>query len=308
MIRVENLSKSYGRLEVLKNISFEIQRGKVYGFLGQNGAGKTTTMNILTGLIEYNGGKIIFDNQDFNKNKRALLQKVGYLPQNPVFYNYMNAYEYLKFIGGINNMAQEKIKSRSDELLEILKLKDAGKRRLGGYSGGMKQRMGIAVALFNQPEILFLDEPTSALDPEGRVEILELINDLKANNTTVFLSTHILNDVERVCDEVSIIDKGEILVSKDLESLKNEYIEPIYDIEFENDCSYFAEKLKQIKWVDFAKSNKNNLSIHAKDLEVAKSEIIKLLAEANNPVIGFNLRKSTLEDIFLRLVNDNGNI
>jgi ABC-2 type transport system ATP-binding protein len=308
MISVRNLSKKYGSLEVLKEISFQIDKGKVYGFLGQNGAGKTTTMNILAGLIGFNSGEIYFEGTDFKKFKRQLLPRVGYLTQDPVFYNYMNAYEYLKFIGEINNMSSIKIKQRSDELLTLVKLKDSGKRRIGGYSGGMKQRMGLAVAMFNDPEILFLDEPTSALDPEGRLDILNLINDLKSKGTTVFLSTHILNDVERVCDEVSIIDNGRILLSQSLEDLKKDYVQPIYDIEFEEECHGLKSAFLNIDWVKKIVVKETKMSVFVKDIHRSKLELFKIIAEFNNPVISFNLRNSTLEDIFLRMVNKNGDI
>ena len=308
MLKVTNLRKKYGSLEVLKGISFEIHKGKIYGFLGQNGAGKTTTMNILTGLIDFNGGQIYLEGVDFKKHKRELLTKVGYLTQSPVFYNYMNAYEYLSFIGEINGMASDKIKKRTEELLEIVKLKEAAKRKLGGYSGGMKQRFGLAVSMFNNPQILFLDEPTSALDPEGRMEVLDLIEQLKSDGITVFLSTHILSDIERVCDEVSIIDKGEIIISQGLEELKNNYIQPIYDIEFEYNCEAIAKNLLKVDWIENLTVIKNKASIYVKDVNTAKGQLIGLINTINNPIISFSLRKSTLEDIFLRLVNGNVNI
>ena len=303
MLKVTNLTKNYGSLQVLKGISFEIKRGKIYGFLGQNGAGKTTTMNILTGLIDFNDGNILYEGADFKKNKREILKKVGYLPQNPVFYGYMSGYEYLDFIGTLSNMTAPNIKKRSNELLELVGLKDAGKRRLSGYSGGMKQRFGFAVSLFNRPELLFLDEPTSALDPEGRMEILEFISNLKNQGISVFLSTHILNDIERVCDEVSILNQGEIVVSTGLEELKNKYIQPIYDLEFENDCTLFKNTLTQFSWVDKLQLNKNKLSIYVKDINLARHELLELLAKEPNPLMVFNLRKSNLEEIFLRLVS-----
>jgi len=303
MLKVTNLTKNYGAFEVLKGISFEIKRGKIYGFLGQNGAGKTTTMNILTGLINFNKGSILYEDKDFIKNKRDILKKVGYLPQSPVFYGYMTGIEYLNFIGTLSNMTVSDIKKRSNELLEIVGLKDDGKRRLSGYSGGMKQRFGFAVSLFNKPELLFLDEPTSALDPEGRMEILEFINGLKNQGVTVFLSSHILNDIERVCDEVSIISGGKIIVSAGLEELKNKYIQPIYDLEFENDCTKFKNTLSNLSWVENLQINKNKLSIYVKDINLARSQLLQLLAIEPNPLMVFNLRKSNLEEIFLRLVN-----
>ena len=308
MIKVVNINKKYGDFEVLKNISFEIKRGTIYGFLGPNGSGKTTTMNILSGLIDFNGGEIYLDGEDFKKNKRQLLRKVGYLPQNPVFYNYMNANEYLHFIGEIANMTEKNILERTIEILDIVKLTEAAKRKIGQYSGGMKQRLGIAVALFNKPEIVFLDEPTSALDTEGRMEILEFIKGLKSEGTTVFISTHILSDIERICDEVSILDKGQILISDKLENLKNKYIQPIFDIEFEKHCVNLEKILLDFKWVEKVLINENKASIYVNNLGIAKSELLKLLVQGENNILSYNLRKSNLEDIFMRLVNKNDNI
>ena len=308
MLKVININKKYGDFEVLKNICFEIKKGSIYGFLGPNGAGKTTTMNILSGLIDFNSGEVYLDGEDFKKNKRQLLKKVGYLPQNPVFYNYMNANEYLHFIGEIANMPEKNIKERTTELLDIVRLTESAKRKIGQYSGGMKQRLGIAVALFNKPEIVFLDEPTSALDPEGRMEILEFIKDLKSSGTTVFLSTHILSDIERVCDEVSILDKGQILISDNLENLKNKYIQPIFDIEFEKNCLYLEKVLLDFKWVEKVLMNENKASIYVNNLDIAKSQLLKLLVLGENTILSYELRKSNLEDIFIRLVNKNDNL
>ncbi|MCB2294177.1 ABC transporter ATP-binding protein [Clostridium algoriphilum] len=308
MIKVVNVNKKYGDIEVLKNICFEIKKGTIYGFLGPNGAGKTTTMNILSGLIDFNSGGIYLDGKDFKKNKRELLRKVGYLPQNPVFYNYMNANEYLHFIGEIANMTEKNILKRTIEILDIVKLSASAKRKIGQYSGGMKQRLGIAVALFNKPEIVFLDEPTSALDPEGRMEILEFIKDLKSSGTTVFLSTHILSDVERVCDELSILDKGQILISDNLENLKNKYIQPIFDIEFEKNCLTLDKVLLGFKWVEKVSIVENKVSIYVNNLDIAKSELLKLLVQGENNILSYDLRKSNLEDIFIRLVNKNDNL
>jgi ABC-2 type transport system ATP-binding protein len=159
--------------------------------------------------------------------------------------------------------------------------------------------------MFNHPEILILDEPTSALDPEGRIEILELIESLKTNGTTVFLSTHILNDVERICDEVSILNEGKIIISEPLETLKNKYIQPIYDVEFEKECSTIKKSLLQLDWIQNVSTKNNQASIYVTNMTTAKSELIKELLKDGNPILSFNLRKSNLEDIFLRLVNKN---
>ena len=308
MLNVVNINKKYGDFEVLKDISFKIKKATIYGFLGPNGAGKSTTMNILSGLIDFNGGEIYLDGEDFKKNKRRLLKKVGYLPQNPVFYNYMSANEYLQFIGEISNMPEKNIRERTLEILDVVNLTKDAKKKIGQYSGGMKQRLGIAVALLNKPEIVFLDEPTSALDPEGRMEILEFIKNLKTEGVTVFMSTHILSDIERICDHVSILDKGRIVVSDNLENLKNKYIQPIFDIEFEKHPEKLDSELLNFKWIESVSINGNKASIYVNNVGSAKYELLKFLAQGENTVLSYELRKSNLEDIFMRLVNKNDNI
>ncbi|MFZ5354348.1 MAG: ATP-binding cassette domain-containing protein [Bacillota bacterium] len=308
MLEVRGLTKNYGDLEVLKGIDFEINEGSIYGFLGRNGAGKTTTMNILTGLIEFNKGSIKYNNIDFKENKREILQMIGYVPQDPVFYGYMNAFEYLNFIGKLSGMNNKEIKSRSEEVLSVVGLFEAAGRKVGGYSGGMQQRFAIAVALFNKPKMLFLDEPTSSLDPQGRMEILELIREMKQQGMTIFFSTHILNDIERICDQVSILEKGKILVSGDLSALKEKYIMPIYDIELEKPCPALTLRLESMPWIDRVCEDKNRLTVYVKDIGASKKELLKNMAEVDCAVLSYNLRKSDLEDIFIRLVSSNENL
>lgn len=308
MLRVNNLVKKYGDFEVLKGISFEVKKGSVSGFLGPNGAGKSTTMNILTGLIDYNSGEINIDGESFKANRKSLMRKIGYLPENPVFYGYMNAYEYLGFIGRLSGYTSLKIKSKTDELLDISGLTAAAKRKIGGYSRGMKQRLALAVAMFNEPEILFLDEPTSALDPEGRMEMMKLIENLRNLNITVFLSTHILSDVERVCDEVNILNHGEIILSGKLEEIRSQYIEPVYDIEFEQGPLLIKKELLKYEWIGSVKATGNRISVYVKNIDIAKSNLLKVLSQYENPVVSYELRKSTLEDIFLKVVKNDGDI
>lgn len=305
MIKVVNLKKNYGRFEALKSISFEVEKGSVFGFIGRNGAGKTTTMNILTGLIRFDEGKIFIKGKDFLKNKQELVRSIGYLPETPTFYNYMNAYEYLNFIARIIGCDLKKSSKSVGKLLEMVKLTKQKKKRIGGYSRGMKQRLALAVAFMNSPEILFLDEPASALDPEGRVEMLELIESLKDNKITIFLSTHILNDAERVCDRICIIDEGKILLTKNLSELHETYIQPIFDVEFEEDPKNEVDLLKKLSWIESIKENGRRISIYVKDIDYAKSEILKEISKLNTNVTSYQIRKSTLEDIFMRIVSKN---
>lgn len=308
LLKVKNLSKSFGNNKVLKGISFEVKRGTIYGFLGPNGAGKTTTIKILAGLLNFDDGEIFFEEMDYKKYKKKILNRIGYLPQTPVFYGYLTPFEYLNFIGEICKMDKKKIKKRIDEVLSIVNLSNVANKKISSFSGGMIQRLGIATAIFNNPDFLLLDEPTSSLDPEGRLEILEYIKSLKKEGITVFFSTHILNDVERICDEVSILNNGQIIVSENLDKLKKKYIQPIFSIEFEEIPSNLNEKLSSLPYVQFINVHHNNVSVYVNDLEIAKKDLIKTLAEFDAVLLSFSLKIPTLEDVFIRLVNNNVNV
>jgi len=308
MIKVVDLKKSYGKIRALKSISFEVEKGSVFGFIGRNGAGKTTTMNILTGLMRFDKGKIFIMDKDFIQNKNELIKKIGYLPETPTFYNYMNAYEYLGFTGKITGYGQEDIKKRTDELLEMVKLGKNAKRRIGGYSRGMKQRLALATAILKDPEILFLDEPSSALDPEGRLEMLDLIDDLKDNKITIFLSTHILSDAERVCDTICIIDEGKILLTEKLSRLYEKYIQPVFDIEFEGIPKAEAVILRKLDWVEDIVENGKKISLQVEDIKHAQKEILAELSKLDMNIVSYQIRKRTLEDIFIGMVNSREDI
>jgi len=308
MIKVSGLKKSYGKTHALKSIDLEVDKGSVFGFIGRNGAGKTTTMNILTGLMKFDEGEISIMDRDFKQYKSELIKKIGYLPETPTFYNYMNAYEYLGFIGRITGFDQDGIKKRTDELLKVVGLNKKGKRKISGYSRGMKQRLALATAIFKEPEILFLDEPSSALDPEGRLEMLNLIEDLKDNKITIFLSTHILNDAERVCDTICIIDEGEIILSEKLSILYEKYIQPVFDIEFEGVPEVETGLLRKLNWVENIVENGKKLSLQVKDIKLAKKEILSELSKLDMNIVSYQIRKRNLEDIFIGMVNRRENI
>ncbi len=308
MIKVENLKKNYGNVKALKSISFEVEKGAVFGFIGRNGAGKTTTMNILAGLMNFDEGKIYIKGKDLLKEKAALKNSIGYLPETPAFYDYMSAYEYLSFMGRILEVDLKSMPGKIEKLRKMAHLtKKQASRRISGYSRGMKQRLALAAAFMERPEILLLDEPASALDPEGRLEMLELIESFKNEDITIFLSTHILNDAERVCDRICIIDEGNILINKELEELKKEYIQPIFDVEFEKDPSAQVDAIKKTGWIDNIKASGRILSIYPKDIKTAREKMLGLINEIkeDNEVLSYYIRKSTLEDIFIRMIKQN---
>ena len=218
VLEIKDLHKSFGSKTMLDGLTFSVSEGSVFGFIGRNGAGKTTTMKIILGLLQADSGEITVCGEKVHYGNTPTNKYIGCLPDVPEFYSYMTAKEYLRLCGEVTGMKQSEIKSRSAELLELVGL--AGeKHRIKGYSRGMKQRLGIAQALINKPRLLICDEPTSALDPVGRKEILEIIRSAKGETSVIF-STHILSDVEKICDDTAILEKGRTALCGTVSELK----------------------------------------------------------------------------------------
>lgn len=219
VLEVQGLYKKFGTYEVIKNLSFTVPEHSIFGFIGKNGAGKTTTMKMVLGLLQADAGSIKVCGEQVHYGQTSTSRYVGYLPDVPEYYRFLNAWEYLELCGVITGMDKRSRKEKSQELLELVGLKEAGRKRTGSYSRGMKQRLGIAQALLNEPKLLICDEPTSALDPLGRIDILDILSKAK-EKTTVIFSTHILSDVERICDRIVVLDEGKAALEGELEQLK----------------------------------------------------------------------------------------
>ena len=224
-IEIQNLKKVFRlglrlkKVDAVSGISFTVPKGAVFGFLGPNGAGKTTTIKMLTGLIHPTSGNARLLGEAIGTS--SVRMKLGYLPEHPYFYDYLTGLETLMFYGGLFGIESKKLKSRANTLLDRVGLSDAKNRRVRKYSKGMTQRMGIAQALINDPELIILDEPLSGLDPIGRKDVREILVDLKRAGKTIFFSSHILADIEMICDEVAIINKGKLIESGSISDLLN---------------------------------------------------------------------------------------
>ena len=309
-ISCQGLTKHYGSTIALDNLSLNIEERVIFGFLGPNGAGKTTTLKILTGLSRPTGGRAWVAGEEVAHNSIALRSKVGCLPEDPAFYNWMTGKEYLTFVGEVSRLPSKEIGARCQELLELVDLTGAASRRIGGYSRGMRQRLGIAQALMNKPAVLFLDEPSSALDPMGRAEVLNTLLRLKEQATTIFLSSHILADVERVCDVVGIIDKGKLVVESGVDELRQRFAHSLFEVEFEEMASPFVAMLERLPWVqkvDVAEgSNSSRFIVRARDVAAAKRELPRLIAESGLTLRQYQSVLPTLEDVFIELVGRKG--
>ena len=214
MIKIDKVSKIYGREKIVENLSLNIEDGSVFGFLGPNGAGKTTTIKMLVGLSEPTKGKIIVDNS--NPQKSSTKEKIGFMPEDPYFYDYLTGLELLKFCGQLFSNYRNKNNGYYLNILESVGLIDLKGKMIRHYSKGMKQRLGIATAMVNNPEYIFLDEPLDGLDPIGRRQIKKIILKLKKEKKTVFFNSHILSDVEELCDQIGIINKGSLIYKGDV--------------------------------------------------------------------------------------------
>jgi len=304
ILEISQLNKSFGEVGVLRNLDLNVPERSVFGFVGQNGAGKTTTMKIILGLVAADSGSVTVMGEPVKYGNPKTNLKIGYLPDVPEFYGYMTPREYLAFVGEISGLSQEQIEKRSSELLELTGLgKLKSKRRISGFSRGMKQRLGIAQALLGEPAILICDEPTSALDPAGRKEILDILS-VAREKTTVVFSTHILSDVERICDTVAILHGGKCALSGSLAEIsamrRDDVIKisPVRAGDRER-ISAVLDGAEYVKDVEIASADFVNA--HVTDFENASVTIMKKLAEAEIPVSAFEILEPTLESLFMEV-------
>lgn len=215
ILTIQNLSKSFGRQKILDNVNMYVPAGSIFGFIGKNGAGKSTTMKMVLGLLRPDKGEIHVCREKVCFGETKTNRFIGYLPDVPEFYDYMTPLQYLSLCGEVIGLSKSEIEQRGQTLLSLVGLSGVTKQ-IGGFSRGMKQRLGIAQALFTHPKLLLCDEPTSALDPAGRKEILDILCKI-SSTTTVLFSTHILSDVERICDRAAFLKEGKLLFVEPLQ-------------------------------------------------------------------------------------------
>jgi len=302
ILKVENLCKSFGTHKVIDGLSFSVDEHTIYGFLGQNGSGKTTTMKMILGLLKSDSGTITICGEKVTYGETKTNKYIGFLPDVPEFYGYMRPMEYLKLCGEITGLSKQAIKEKSEELLTLVGLIDV-KRKIGGFSRGMKQRLGIAQALLNEPRILICDEPTSALDPVGRKDILDILLSIK-DKTTVIFSTHILSDVERVCENIGMINDGKLAISGNINALKEVNRHDIIYIEFEseNDRKLAYSSLEKMEDIKEIIVEKNSLTIKVHDVKKTGNSIIHKLAGEQLYILKYEILEPTLESIFMEVV------
>jgi ABC-2 type transport system ATP-binding protein len=301
-VAIDGLTKHYGAARALDGVTLSVPEGSVFGFLGPNGAGKTTTLRILAGLARPTGGRASVLGHDVTRDADAVHRLIGYLPDVPGFYAWMTAAQYLDLSGHLFGLSGKVLRERIDVLLDLAGLTDVA-TRVGGYSRGMKQRLGVAQALINAPRVLLLDEPTSALDPIGRREVLEMVGTL-AGRTTVFFSTHILADVERVCDTVAILARGRVVEQAGIDELKARHGGAHRVVVEVDDPERLTEALRTAPWATRVTLDGRELGVEVTDLETAFREVPALVAAGGLALRRFEAAEVSLEEVFVDLVGD----
>ena len=305
-IRTSGLSKRFGSVVALDGLTLEVPAGIVFGLLGPNGAGKTTTIRLLTGLAHPTAGSArVAGIEVLAGDSVRLRRRIGVLDQEPRFYPWMTGRELLALVGSLLDLEGADLRSRVAETLDRIGLADAADRRIGGYSSGMRQRLGIGQAIIGRPEIVILDEPVSSLDPEGRRDLLALIGELR-ETSTVILSTHVLSDVERVCDRVGILDHGRLVAETAIDDLLARFALPSYRLEADPGqvpaLEALAARLRSVAWVSGATRSGDSLRVLVADERSAAAGLLPAIAEAGLRVVSFERERPTLEDAFLGLV------
>ncbi|MDG5473854.1 ABC transporter ATP-binding protein [Jeotgalibacillus sp. ET6] len=292
MITLHKVAKKYGQVKAVTDVSFSLKTGKTTALVGPNGAGKTSLLNMLSGLAAPDSGSIHYDTA--KKDPRTQL---GFLPQYPAFHDWMTAEEFLQFAARLGKKSKKEARIRSSELLELVGLADASRKKIGGFSGGMKQRLGIAQALVHEPKLLLLDEPVSALDPIGRKEIMILLNELK-ERMTILYSTHVLHDAQLLCDDVLMMNKGKMILFDSLHHIYQQYDKPRMVITFEHSFMPWVADMRQrySGWEIQIKGNE--VEVIGSNLGDLRRILLDEISRSDLPVRSITFGTSTLEEVF----------
>ncbi|QIC05333.1 ABC transporter ATP-binding protein [Brevibacillus sp. 7WMA2] len=308
MIQTQNLSKRYGKFEALKNVNLSIQKGSVYGFIGPNGAGKSTTMMILATLLPATSGKAYVGGYDVEKEPREVKQLLGYMPDFFGVYDNLKATEYLDFYARAYNIPARNRSNLIADLLDLVNLSNKADAYVDHLSRGMKQRLGLARCLVHSPEILILDEPASGLDPRARIEMREILKKLQGMGKTILISSHILPELAELCDEIGVIEKGQLIANGTVNDVSTEtrgisimQVKTLGNVEL-------AERILQASPFVRRLDNKNShFRFHFTGTPEEKVILLQQLIQANIPVTHFADSQENLEDVFLAITEGVGN-
>lgn len=299
MLRLENIVKNYQTTSVLKGVNLNVKEGEIYGLVGANGAGKTTLFNIVCQILDYDSGRVFLEEKEV-KSINDLARKVGYIIDIPALYEYMTALEYLEFLYSTSGKTEIEIKARAIESLALVGLVTSANKRIKAFSRGMKQRMGIAAGLIFEPKLIIMDEPSSALDPQGRAEVSNIIKDLKKQGKTIILSTHILSDIEKICDRIGLLINGVISVEGTVNDVLEKYTEnKLKVICSAEDTKLIQNQFKGKKLFKNITQTENGVEIEFKN-KTEKQTILQEIALSNANYREIAPKRLSLEEIFIQ--------
>jgi ABC-2 type transport system ATP-binding protein len=306
VICMEGLSKSFGEVHALKSLDLRVPQKSIFAFLGPNGAGKTTTIKLLLGLIKPSSGSGEILGMDILRDSVDIRARIGYLPQDTRFYEHMTARQTLQYTARFFYAGpQSEIDKRVNEMIELVGLEGKADRPIKGFSGGERQRLGIAQAEVNYPDLLILDEPAASLDPQGRRDVLEVMSRLR-KYATIFYCTHILDDVQRVSDQVAIVNRGELVTQTSIEELLADRDDLVYSITLKGDTRSAYTKIIHQPWVSgidaSQQGEQTTWQVSVTDDAAAKDQLISLLISNGLKVSNFNRKEQNLEDVFISIV------
>lgn len=303
-IETTDLTKQYGSLTAVNKLNLKVQRGTIHGFLGPNGAGKSTTIKILVGLLKASSGSAKVLGQEVHVDQADARLSVGYMPELPRFPKHLKGAELLDVYGRMYGISQMDLKAQIPKLIDLVGLKGRENDLIGKYSKGMQQRIGIAQALLGNPELVVLDEPSIGLDPVGMVEVRELVKAISKEGMTVFVSSHLLFEVEQICSHVTIINHGQALVSDTLENVSKMVAGPVsVQVEVLDLNDQVLVALKALSAVKDVIRNGNSLSIMLTTREDVRAQVSKAITDAGGTIVGMSQRGHSLEDVFIQLIN-----
>ncbi len=302
-IETTNLTKKYESLVAVDNLDLKVKADTIHGFLGPNGAGKTTTLKILVGLLKPDGGSASVLGQELGWDKPDVRSRIGYMPELPKLPKHLKGRELLDVYGRMYGMSKEARRKQVPKLLDMVGLRERGDDLIGKYSKGMQQRLGMAQALLNEPELVILDEPSLGLDPVGMVEVREIMKEIAKEGVTVFLSSHLLHEVEQVCTHVTIINKGVEVASGTLKQISAKFRGPVtIGAEVDKLSKAVIKKVKELPFVADVSRDGKKLLVEVKTRDDVRSQVSQAITAGGGIVISMNLKGESLEDVFMDLL------
>ncbi len=302
IIQVKNCDKSFGDIQALNQLNFSVKQGEIFGLLGPNGAGKSTTINLLSGLLQPDKGSILIDDIDMRENTHLAKKRIGIVPQEIALYDELSAYENLLFWGRLYDIPAKELKKRVNDTLNRIGLSDRKNDPVAHFSGGMKRRVNIGAALLHQPKILLMDEPTVGIDPQSRNHIFDLIEELNREGMSIIYATHYMEEAERLCHTIGIMDQGKIIAQGNLASLKERAISAkMVMVTLKEISRNMLGQIKDELAVQSIDDENQSLSIPYNHLNSDIQNIIQIIQNAGGEIQKIETQSPNLEDVFLQL-------